>query len=71
MPATIVQHLQKTPTLKILQEKCIKKYLHSSSMQIINIPDILDNYPWDFALNRLGNYAFKVKFKLNNKEHYV
>lgn len=79
MPTTIIQHLQKTPTLKILQEKCIKKYLHSSSMQIINISDILDNYPWDFALNRLGNYAFnnyynkpkKVKFKLNNKEHYV
>lgn len=71
MPATIIQHLQKTPTLKILQEKCIKKYLHSSSMQIINIRDILDNYPWDFALNRLGNYAFKVIFKPNNKEHYV
>lgn len=80
MPATIIQHLQKTPTLKILQEKCIKKYLHSSSIQIINIRDILDNYPWDFALNRLGNYAFsynnsnkpkKVIFKLNNKKHYV
>lgn len=71
MPATIIQHLQKTPTLKILQEKCIKKYLQNSSTQIINIRDILDNYPWDFALNRLGNYAFKVKFKLNNKDHYV
>lgn len=71
MPATIIQHLQKTPTLKILQEKCIKKYLQNTSIQIINIHDLLDNYPWDFALNRLGNYAFKVIFKPNNKEHYV
>lgn len=79
MPATIIQHLQKTPTLKILQEKCIKKYLQNTSVQIINIRDILDNYPWDFALNRLGNYAFnnnynkpkKVIFKPKNKEHYV
>ena len=79
MPTTIIQHLQKTPTLKILQEKCIKKYLHSSSTQIINIRDILNNYPWDFAINRLGNYAFnnnynkpkKVVLKPKNTDHYV
>lgn len=79
MPTTIIQHLQKTPTLKILQEKCIKKYLQNTSTQIINIRDILDNYPWDFALNRLGNYAFnnnynkpkKVVLTPKNTDHYV